>query len=558
MIEHIEVDGVPAVFAKRSGPTAAGLLFRVGIADETLARSGITHMVEHLALHRLGLTGYHSNGLTSGDTTQFVMTGSGAEVVTFFQSVCAALRDLPVERLETEKAVLRTEAGEHGVNMPGRIMAWRHGARGLGLRGYPEWGVGALSADEVRAWARTWFTRQNALLWIRGEQVPEELRLDLPDGTHRPQPVAEPLPHTFPAYVAAGQGRVWFDGVVRRGMAGVLLARVLERELFHALRQEGGYSYTATAGYAVRGAESAGITAIADALPEQQDAVLGGVVDVLARFRAGVVPAEEVETARAQAEAALSGPDVDANRLVAYATDLICGRPAPDVEEIREELRQVTPEGVHAAALEALDSALLVVPEGRRADWAGFTELSARSGEAVQGATYFARAGGETKLVIGAEAVSLAEPARVRTVRFAECAAMLCWPDGARRVVGADGTTVPIEPSLFHLTPGALNPLDAAVDAARRVPMPARAADEIPQPPPPPAPGVPARRAVPPWWRVFLVPGLLGLLALGATVGMLVDGGGDAHFWFSLLLFWGLTLVTAWRRYEQRHALPRR
>jgi hypothetical protein len=44
----------PQLIAPGPGPLSAGLVFRVGQADETLAWSGITHMVEHLALFRHG------------------------------------------------------------------------------------------------------------------------------------------------------------------------------------------------------------------------------------------------------------------------------------------------------------------------------------------------------------------------------------------------------------------------------------------------------------------------------------------------------------------------
>ncbi|MFD0528262.1 hypothetical protein ACFQ1I_16135 [Kitasatospora arboriphila] len=39
MIHRFEVDGVPALHAPRPGRTTAGLVFRVGSADETLARA---------------------------------------------------------------------------------------------------------------------------------------------------------------------------------------------------------------------------------------------------------------------------------------------------------------------------------------------------------------------------------------------------------------------------------------------------------------------------------------------------------------------------------------
>ncbi|MBT2467655.1 hypothetical protein J7E97_07175 [Streptomyces sp. ISL-66] len=112
MITETTVDGVRTLLAHQPGPgpVTAGLLFRVGRADETLATSGITHLVEHLALHRHVPPGDpHHDGATAPAHTGFQVTGTPAEVVAYLNGVCASLRDLPVERLETEKEILRTE-----------------------------------------------------------------------------------------------------------------------------------------------------------------------------------------------------------------------------------------------------------------------------------------------------------------------------------------------------------------------------------------------------------------------------------------------------------------
>ena len=146
-IQHAEIDGVPALFARHSGPMQAGLVFRVGVADETFGRAGITHLVEHLALHRHGLTDYHFNGATKAAFTHFHVQGNEQEVVAYLHSVCASLANLPMERLETEKEILRTEeAGRESSQIP----LWRYGARGYGLASYPEFGVAQLRSDDLR------------------------------------------------------------------------------------------------------------------------------------------------------------------------------------------------------------------------------------------------------------------------------------------------------------------------------------------------------------------------------------------------------------------------
>ncbi|MFE9457329.1 hypothetical protein [Streptomyces californicus] len=135
-----EVDGIPTLLAPTSGggPVVAGLFFRVGAADETLATAGLTHLVEHLALHRHGVSDLHYNGSTAATHTHFVVSGTAEEVVAYLNGVCASLRDLPVERLATEREILRTEQAGRGRGPNHQLPLWRYGARGYGLASYPE------------------------------------------------------------------------------------------------------------------------------------------------------------------------------------------------------------------------------------------------------------------------------------------------------------------------------------------------------------------------------------------------------------------------------------
>ena len=88
-IHHAEVDGVPVLFAHHPGPVRAGLIFRVGVADETLGRTGLTHLVEHLALHRQGLADYHFNGATKAAFTHMRQAGGGR--IVYMSSVAGSL-----------------------------------------------------------------------------------------------------------------------------------------------------------------------------------------------------------------------------------------------------------------------------------------------------------------------------------------------------------------------------------------------------------------------------------------------------------------------------------
>ncbi|WP_097955920.1 MULTISPECIES: pitrilysin family protein [Streptomyces] len=487
LITATEVDHIPTLLAPTSGgPVTAGLYFRVGAADETLATAGLTHLVEHLALHRHGVSDLHYNGSTAATHTHFVVSGTTEEVVTYLNGVCASLRDLPVERLATEREILRTEQAGRGRGPNHSLPLWRYGARGYGLVSYPEYGTLHLTADAVRDWARTWFTRDNATLWITGDTVPEELDLTLPAGRRQPLPAPSSALPVTPAYITGGSGGVVLDGIVRRSSAASLFADVLGRALYTDLRQKGGYSYTADCGYHPRDNDHATITAYADALPQKQDAVVGGFIDVLARLCAGTIGQAELDSARSKRLKQYETPDLGAASLPSHALNVLTGHANLTPDEQRAELAAVTVEDLRDVARELHASALIQVP-GRPVDWAGFTEApqwSAPVATAPASTVHRSRADHDVSLAVGPEAVTLVTPGGQITVRYDACAAMRVYPDGARHLIGFDAFVVEVEPTLCaKLTPDRIAVIDAEVPAAVAVPMPVRDPDEIPQPP---------------------------------------------------------------------------
>jgi hypothetical protein len=478
MYRQTEVDGIPTLLSPMPGPLTAGLTFRVGRADETLASTGITHLIEHLALHGHAPTDYHFNGATGPEHTHFLIQGNEPEVVSFLNAVCVALGDLPMSRLETEKAILRTEENSGTRSANESMPMWRYGATGYGLISYPEWGLYRLTPEDVLQWTRTWFTRQNAVLWMTSADVPAGLRLPLPEGRRMSAPVPSSALPTTPAFYPEGSKRVVVDAVVRHRSAAGLYAGVLERELFRSLRQEGGFSYAATSAYERRGDGYATITALADALPDKQDAVLGGFIDVLAKLRLGRIDPADVEAVRSKRLEIYDHPDVDAHALPTYAKNFLSGQPNVAAEEVRA----ATTQDVCEVAVEAAGTALLQVPAGTTADWGGFTVAPQWSSGAVAGQRFLSRDDPENALVIGDRGVSLDTPHGAVTVLYHECVAMLSRPDGGRQLIGADGMLLRLEPTLFHADGQAWGYVDSQVPPRVIVPLPARKPEDIPQP----------------------------------------------------------------------------
>ncbi|GLY00900.1 insulinase family protein [Actinoplanes sp. NBRC 101535] len=486
MIRLTEVDGIPAVVARTGGPTHAGLVFRVGIADEPLARRGITHLVEHLVLGRPS-AGHHRNGATGVEHTYFHTQGTADEITAFLEGVCAVLRDPPADRIAEAAEALHAESAGRGRD---RLPMWRYGARDFGMASYPEWGLDRITGEDLHDWIGRFFTRENAALWVAGDGPAEGLRLDLRSGVRQAPPAPSAAPPGAPAWFAGDSDMVGWDTVVRREARAAVFANVLERQMFRDLRLRGGISDQVRTEYEPRAAGSARITAYADSLPGRREAVLGGMVDVLAGMRAGRIDDEDVATVVGLTCDGLKHAESRGGRLPGQAFNLLAGRGVQGIGEVLAEVRAVTAADVAEVAADAYREGLLMTPEGTAADWAGYAAAPVSSGPVVSGRAYRGRKDRALRLIHGDEGVSVITGDATATVRYDTCAALLAWPDGGRHLVGEDAIVAKVEPTLFRGAEEVVRDLDQRFPGALRVVMPARDPSAVPAP-------VAGR----PWWR---------------------------------------------------------
>ncbi|WP_436523880.1 M16 family metallopeptidase [Actinoplanes sp. HUAS TT8] len=513
MITQIEVDGVPAVLAPTTGPMHAGLVFRVGVADETLPLRGLTRLVEHLALDGLGTADQQHNGMTGAEHTFFHVQGTADEITAFLGAVCDALREPDPARLARARERLR--ADDRG-NDP--LALWRHGARDFGLTGYPEWGLDRIGETELRDWIARYFTRENAALWVAGDQVPAGLKLLLPGGERQPARTPSSALPSSPAWFTGADSDVAWDAVVPRESRAAVLANVLERKMFRELRQHDGISYTVRTDYQPRAGGTARIVAYADALPEKREAALGGLVDLLAAMRVGRIDPDDVSTVITLTAEGLAEADTRGGRLPGLAFNLLAGRELKDLDEAVAEVRGVTVADVAEVAVTAYDAGLLMTPAGTTGDWAGYTAAPTHSESAVEGRVHRAIRDRRHHLVSGPDGVSHVIGGEAATVRYEEAVTVLAWPDGARQLIGPDAIVARIEPSLFRDAAAVIREVDTRVPAGLRIEMPARDPERVPQPPPRPELGL--RERIRPYFivLVFIPFGLL--LLTGAIYGL--------------------------------------
>jgi hypothetical protein len=464
--DETDVGAVRTVVTPAPGPFTAALTFRVGVADEAYATSGITRRVAHLAAPDATTVAAGAAVTVSATTTTFRATGSPADVVAYLNTVCANLRMLPADLPRAAAPEAPSAAAA-----PTTLAARRYGPRGHGLTGYPELAPQRLSAEALRDWALTRFTRADAVLRLTGTAtgtVPEGLGLALPEGPGPdagPGPGAGSRPETrslfpLPAYFhGAADDPPVMDGIVRRSAAAAVFAAALSGARYEP--RDSGY---ATVTLALTGTE---------------DPLAALSPDRLGR---------------------LGQAELDAARTAATDDD--------------GDTTAITPRDLQAVAREFAGTALLRLPPGRPAP-DGFTAAPRYSPAPAPGGNdtrHRSLQDVDYRLVLSPEAVTLSGPEGFVTVSYDRCAAMLSYPDGGRVLTGFDGFVVAVEPSMYAmLTPDRIALIDAAVDPSVVVRMPARDPGSVPRPDPSadqraaltsrtrtagPAPAVPLRRTI--------------------------------------------------------------
>lgn len=363
-VNRDEVDGVPLYWVDAPGPLRACLTFRVGMADEELARSGVTHLVEHLALHEVGRAVHDYNGFVEPTVTRFVTTGDPGDVARFLTLATQALSHLPLDRFETERDILRAEQLTRGGSVWRSLLVYRYGAQTYGLPAAGEPGLSALTAGDVGEWVAEWFTSGNAGLWLSGPP-PAGLRLTLPDGPRRspPEP-SSALRHTPAWFTDDEVGGVAVSLIVPRSSAAAAYTDVLGQALFADLRRQGGASYSPQVSYDRRDGKWAQVSAYADAAEEHYGRVRDGMVHAIVRLATEGPSREELERSHARRRLQSQEPLAVLGYADVAVWDELCGEEVRTVAQLVAEEAAVDGEAVRCVAGVARGSALFALPPG--------------------------------------------------------------------------------------------------------------------------------------------------------------------------------------------------
>lgn len=458
-LQRTDVDGVPVFWVDGPQPFTAHLIFRAGVRDESFMTTGLTHLVEHLAMSSIPDLRQNHNAGVEPTFTSFTASGKAESVGSFLAAVCSAVSAPDFGRLDVEKKVLTAEGS--GAVPPATAEHLRHrfGLSSLGLVDVSPPALEAIGSAEILQLLRRHFTAGNAALALNGAP-PEGLRLPLPEGPARPPAAAEPLRRPLPMWFEQGGPRLGVSFEVpadteSRREAARTLSRIACRRARRTLRQEHGWIYDIDCLHIFEDDGRGVLSFESDPTAQHAEDVRLGLMAILRDLRLNGPTAEELNLEVEEVQEYLDDPAAAIEVAVAAAESHLLGRAAVSPRE-----KVALAQGVTAAACRtALDwleeTAIFGMPEGTRpgddslksdqdrtVDWLGGKEFR----RSVRGAFYGVPGG--SKLFVGDKGVTLSSD-YTASIRWEDLVGVAVAPDGLVTLIGADSQEITLRDVWF-------------------------------------------------------------------------------------------------------------
>jgi hypothetical protein len=474
-IRRTVIDGVPTFWIEAEGPCYAGLVFRVGQADETVSTRGVSHLVEHLAMGTVGEPPYGCNAAVGMSTATFWARGSAEEIGSFLQTVCAGLSNLPADRTGLEARVLRTEAVGRSLG-PVPRMAWlRYGFTGLALSWLPEYFLNDPQPERVVEWAASRFTGGNCVLWVVG-RLPDGLRLPLPAGPRYPLPVSRQIPGLpLPAALGGDDECISIGFESERTSTSTTVIRIAANRLRTQVRHERGLTYQVAGDREPLSTTRAHNMLWLTCLEEQAEAVQTELLNILGDLAAGGPTEQELADDLTAFMRQGTDPDGRVQDVAAAAEYELVGMPASGFADLVEERRAVTAAGC-ATELEAMLATAILngarvssqhLPPGFNLYPTTCPPLAGRVFRPVSARWPWEKT---NVVIVGPDGISYATPnGRAASVRWADCVALVLRNDGTRTVLGSDGFSVELKPGAWKEGSDLVRLVDQAIPNSLRV-----------------------------------------------------------------------------------------
>lgn len=462
-----EVDGVPVYSIGVDGPFTAGLIFGAAMWHEAPMERGLSHLVEHLALHGLGNVPYVHNGQVDVMGTTFFVRGEPGEAAEYLTRTARSLTSLPDDRIEQEGRVLAAESASRGASTMGTLAMLRWGLWGPGVIDLPEYALRAAKAETVNEWRDRRFGRGNAALWCSGPPPPSLDLSALHDAAaHRP-PLPTPLV-SEPCYDVVERPGFSAMATVGRSVVGPVGVPLLQTWLMDQVRHGAGSAYSVVADYVPVTADDALVLWTVDGPPDDLSSTLDAVLSALDELRTTGFSQAQLDLVRERARRGEAENRV-ALAAIAAANDLL-GRDDVLDPSWRERAAALSAEEVTEEVVTWIDASQWLVPP------TAMPPIERRllpgplhwKPEPVAGRPLMPHPSEPEPYAIhvGDDGVSLVYVGDTHlTVRFDELAVYRRYEEGIRVLHAYDGTSIVYDPDRWAESTALGDWLDAAASA---------------------------------------------------------------------------------------------
>jgi hypothetical protein len=223
--------------------------------------------------------------------------------------------------------------------------------------------------------------------------------------------------------------------------------------------------------------QQAVVAAGADVVPELLPSLARASLEVTQRLSDEGVPREWVQEAVAARLRVLQSPAAVVETALEAAYAVLRDQVPVTYEDLLAQLHDTDPERVDQAARELHASLLVGLPEaaplGRMISMVSFPDTRPTgTGHKHSHVNWPADL---TTFSVDERVAERVTGTMCRAMPLADVVAMLAWRDGARHLVGRDGTVLELEPREWTQGKDLTKALDGAIPEERQVPMPDRA-----------------------------------------------------------------------------------
>jgi hypothetical protein len=245
---------------------------------------------------------------------------------------------------------------------------------------------------------------------------------------------------------------------------------ILERRAMQRIRFSEGLSYTAQTAIQQLDGRTVHVMAMTDALPEHSTKAGSALLDVADVLSLTGPEAAEIQEVGTRLDEAFSDPQSLIGEMQAMVHDELLGVAPRTLEQTRDEVGLLTPSAIAAALKPALDSMILIMPEGTQSPRPHFAPYPLVEAHPLSGTEVRHIYTPGMGMVVGPAGISLCDSnRRAFNISWQDVAVGARWDDGSRHLIGRDGTEILFRPRVWRNPALILAAIDGNVPADRIV-----------------------------------------------------------------------------------------